>query len=157
MCRLVLPWLLIGTRSCLLVVGLLSIAEVLCPSPCLFGTILVTVFDGVGLAGFKRRANAFILAWSALSFLSPTVLSFFSFQGLVVCGWGLWTDSVLTLSRPCTADSKIIIIKLSRLIADTISCILCSLITLVDCGWEEDKQTQKTLPCCDLLEWLRRS
>ena len=26
------------------------------------------VFDGVGLAGFKSRANAFLLAWSALSF-----------------------------------------------------------------------------------------
>ena len=46
-----------------------------------------------------------------LSFLSPTVLSFSSFHGLVVWGWGLWTDSVLTLSRPCPADSKIIIIK----------------------------------------------
>ena len=41
-----------------------------------------------------------------LSFLPPTVLSFSSFYGLVVCGWGLWTDSVLTLSRPCTADSN---------------------------------------------------
>ena len=65
MCRrmlLVVLWLLIGTRSHLLVVGLLSIAEALCPSLCLFGTILVTVFDGVGLAGFKSRANAFLLA-----------------------------------------------------------------------------------------------
>ena len=33
---------------------------------------------------------------------------------LVVWGWGLWTDSVLTLSRPCTADSKIIIICTCR-------------------------------------------
>ena len=56
------------------------------------------VFDGVGLAGFKIRANAFLLAWSALSFLSPTVLSFFSFHGLVVWGWGLWTDIVFSLS-----------------------------------------------------------
>ena len=43
MCRrvlLVVLWLLIGTRSRLLVVGHLSIAEPLCPSPCLFGTIL---------------------------------------------------------------------------------------------------------------------
>ena len=65
-----------------------------------------SVFDGVGVAGFKSRANAFLLAWSALSFLSPTVFSFPSFQDLVVWGWGLWTDSVLTLSRPCTADSN---------------------------------------------------
>ena len=40
---LVVLWLLIGTRSLLLVVGLLSIAEPLCPSRCLFGTILVTL------------------------------------------------------------------------------------------------------------------
>ena len=33
-------WLLIGTCSRLLVVGLLSIPETLCPSLCLFGTIL---------------------------------------------------------------------------------------------------------------------
>ena len=46
------------------------------------------VFDGVGLAGFKSRANAFLLAQSALSFLSPTILSFSSFHGLVVWGWG---------------------------------------------------------------------
>ena len=56
------------------------------------------VFDGVGLAGFKSRANAFLLARSALSFLSPTVLSFSSFHGLVVWGWGLWTDRVSSLS-----------------------------------------------------------
>ena len=64
------------------------------------------VFDGVGLAGFKSRANAFLLALSALSFMTPTILYFSSFHGLVVWGWGLWTDSVLTLSRPCTADCK---------------------------------------------------
>ena len=64
------------------------------------------VFDGVGLAGFKSRANALLLALSALSFLSPTILTFSSFHGLVMWGWGLWTDSVPTLSRPCTADSK---------------------------------------------------
>ena len=39
-------------------------------------------------------------------FLSPTGLSFFSYYGLVVWGFGLWTDSILTLSQPCTADSK---------------------------------------------------
>ena len=56
------------------------------------------VFDGVGLAGFKSRANAFLLALSALSFLSPTVLSFSPFHGLVVWGLGLWTDRVSSLS-----------------------------------------------------------
>ena len=56
------------------------------------------VFDGVGLAGFKSRTNAFLLAWSAISFLSPTILSSSSFHGLVVWGWGLWTDRVFSLS-----------------------------------------------------------
>ena len=36
-------WLLIGTRLRLLVLGLLSFAEPLCPSRCLFRTILVTL------------------------------------------------------------------------------------------------------------------
>ena len=40
---LMVLWLLIGTRSRLLVVGFLSIAEALCPSLCLFETILVTL------------------------------------------------------------------------------------------------------------------
>ena len=31
-------------------------------------------------------------------FLSPTVLSFSSFRGLVVWGWSLWTDRVFSLS-----------------------------------------------------------
>ena len=56
-----------------------------------------SVFDGVGLAGFKSRANAFLLARSALSFWSITGLSFSSFHGLVVWGWGLWTDRVSSL------------------------------------------------------------
>ena len=79
MCRLVLPvvlWLLIGTRSWLLVVGLLLIAEPLCPSRCLFRTILVTLclmVWGQNQTG-KSRTNAFLLASSALSFLSPTIL-----------------------------------------------------------------------------------
>ena len=84
----------IGTRSCLLIVGLFSIAEPLCPSRCLFGTVLVTLC----LMVFKSRANAFLLASSALSFLFPTVLSFSSFNGLVVWGLGLRTDRVFSLS-----------------------------------------------------------
>ena len=81
---LVVLWLLIGARSRLLVVGLLSIAEPLCPSR---NDLSYSVFDGVGLAGFKSRANAFLLARSALSLVSPTILSSSSsFHGLVV--WG---------------------------------------------------------------------
>ena len=34
------------------------------------------VFDGVGPAGFKRRANALLLAWQLASFLSPAVFPF---------------------------------------------------------------------------------
>ena len=56
------------------------------------------VFDVVGPAGFKSRANAFLSALSALSFLSPSVLSFSSIHGLVVWGWGLWTDRLFSLS-----------------------------------------------------------
>ena len=55
------------------------------------------VFDDVVLAGLKSRANAFLLTWSALYFVSPTVLSSSSFHGLVVWGWGLWTDRVFSL------------------------------------------------------------
>ena len=65
MCRrvlLVVLWLLIGTRSRLLVVGVLSIAEALCPSVSLWNDLSDPVFDGVGQAGFKSRANAFLLA-----------------------------------------------------------------------------------------------
>ena len=39
--------------------------------------------------------------WHDLIFLfclSPTILSFSSFHGLVVWGWGLWTDRVSSLS-----------------------------------------------------------
>ena len=81
----------IGTRSRLLVAGLLSIAEA-------EDDLSDPVFDGVGLEGFKSRANTSLLARSALSFLSPTVLSFSSFHGLVVRGRGLWTDRVFSLS-----------------------------------------------------------
>ena len=49
----------IGTRLRLLAVELLRTIEPLGPSRCLFGTIL-GVFDRVGLAGFKSRANAFL-------------------------------------------------------------------------------------------------
>ena len=93
MCRLVLLvvlWLLIG---------LLSISEALCPSLCLFGTILVTlclmVWDWR-----VSRAEPMLSCWHDLLilFLSPAVLSFSSFHGLVVWGWGLWTDRVFSLS-----------------------------------------------------------
>ena len=65
---LVVLWLLIGTRSRFLVVGLLSIAEPLCPSRCLFGTILVTlclmVWDWR-----VSRAESMLSCWHDLLFL----------------------------------------------------------------------------------------
>ena len=79
-------------------------------SASLWNDLSDSVFHGVGLTGFKSRANTLLLAWSAFSFLSPTILYFSSFNRLVVWGWGLRTDSVLTFSRPCTADSNLIII-----------------------------------------------
>ena len=43
------------------------------------------IFDGVGLADFKRRANAFLLAYAALSLLwSSTIFPFLFFLSI---GW----------------------------------------------------------------------
>ena len=62
------------------------------------------VFDGGGLAGFKNSANAFLLAYAALSFYS-FYFYLLSVYRLVLWGWGLRTDRVyITLSQPCTAD-----------------------------------------------------
>ena len=70
MCRCVLLtvlWLLIRTRWCLLIVGLLSIAEPLFPSRCLLGTILVTlclmVWDW-----WVSRAEPMLSCWHDLLF-----------------------------------------------------------------------------------------
>ena len=65
------------------------------------------VFDGVGLAGFKSRANAFLLALLLAHYFSPILfsLSLLSFYGLVLWGWGLRTDRVLiALSQPCITN-----------------------------------------------------
>ena len=68
------------------------------PSRCLFGTILVTLCMMVW-DWRTSRAEPMLSCWHDLLFLflSRTILSFSSFNGLVVWGWGLWTDSVLTL------------------------------------------------------------
>ena len=61
------------------------------------------VFDGVGLAGFKSRANVFFIILSYYSLLFS--LSLLSVDWLVLWGWGLWTDWVyITLSQPYTVD-----------------------------------------------------
>ena len=104
---LVVVWLLIGTRG-----GLVAHRHSFAPPHCrtsqycrtfvplsvsLWNDLSDPVFDGVGLAGFKSRANAFLLARSAFSFLSRNVLSLSSLHGLVAWGWGLWTDIVFSL------------------------------------------------------------
>ena len=87
MCRrvlLVVLWLLIGTRSRLLVVGLLSVAEALYPSLCLFGTILVTlrlmVWDWR-----VSRAEPMLSCWHDLPFLFVSYCFIFSFLPWVGC------------------------------------------------------------------------
>ena len=64
------------------------------------------VSDGVELAGFKSKVNAFLLASCSLTFcLLLFSLSLLSFYGLALWGWGLRTDRVLiALSQPCIAD-----------------------------------------------------
>ena len=96
---LVVLWLLIGTRSRLLVVVLLSIADALCPSLCLFGTILVTLCLMVWDL-WVSRAGPMLSCWHNLLFLFCLLRFFFSLHGLVVWGWGLWTDRVSSLC-PC--------------------------------------------------------
>ena len=66
------------------------------------------LFDGVGMAGFKSKANAFFIG---LSCSIPTIFLFYFSLSLlpvykfVLWGWGLRTDRVyITLSQPCTAD-----------------------------------------------------
>ena len=97
-------WLLIDTRSHLLVVGLLSIAEPLCPSWCLFGTILVALFFMV----WDWRvsiAEPMLSCWHDLLF----IFCFRLFYLLLLlstgwlCGVGVFGLIECSLSRPCTA------------------------------------------------------
>ena len=76
--------LVAGTRLGLLAEKFLSTAGRLCPSRYRYGTILIgLVFGGVVLAGFKGRANAFLLDKSNLSFCLLYFL--FSFPTRVGC------------------------------------------------------------------------
>ena len=80
---LVVLWFLIGTRSGLIVVGLLSIAEALCPSRCLFGTILVTpclmVWDWR-----VSRAEPMLFCWDDLLILFCLLLFYLFLPSM---GW----------------------------------------------------------------------
>ena len=67
------------------------------------------VFDGVGLAGFKRRSNRPMpFCWPSCSLLfclQLFSLSLLFLYRLLVWGWGLRTDRVsFSLSRPCIAN-----------------------------------------------------
>ena len=87
---LVVLWLLIFTRSRLLVVGLLSIVEALCPSQCLFRTILVTpclmVWDWR-----VSRAEPMLSCWHDLLFLICLQLFYLLLPSMGwLCGVGVF-------------------------------------------------------------------
>ena len=89
---------LIGTRSRLLVVGLLSITEPLCLSRCLFGTILVTlclmVFDWR-----VSRAEPILSCYHDLLFLFCLLLFYLLLPSMGwLCGVGVFGLIVFSLS-----------------------------------------------------------
>ena len=90
--------LLIGTRSRLLVVGLLSIAEALCPSRCLFGMILVTLFLTVW-DWRVSRAEPMFSCWHDLLFLFCLLLFYLLLPSMGwLCGVGVFGLIVFSLS-----------------------------------------------------------
>ena len=79
----------------------------------LWNNLTDSVFDGVGLDGFKSRANVFFIRRScSIPTIASTIFPFLFFQSiykLLLLGWGFRTDRVyctvyITLSQPCTAD-----------------------------------------------------
>ena len=96
---LMVLWLLIGTRSPLLVVGLLSIAESLCPSRCLFGTILVTLCLMVWNWRVSR-AEPMLSCWHNLLFIFCLLLFYLLFLPSMgwLCGVGIFWLMVFSLS-----------------------------------------------------------
>ena len=72
----------------------------------LWNDLVDPVFDGVGLAGFRSRSNAFFWPSCSLLFcLQLFSLSLLFLYRSVVWGWGLRTNRVLiSLSRPCIAN-----------------------------------------------------
>ena len=81
---LVMLRLLIGTRLHLLIVGLLSITELLCLSQCLFGMILVTLCYMV-LVWRVLRAEPMLSCWPNLLFLFVSYNFLFFFLPWVGC------------------------------------------------------------------------
>ena len=69
-------------------------------SASLWSDLVDPVFDGVGLAGFKSRSNAFLLPrCSLLFYLQLFSLYLLFLYRLVVWGWGLRTNRV-SISSP---------------------------------------------------------
>ena len=64
-----MPWLHISILMRHLAAEPRSTAVLLFPSESLWNDLADPVFDGVRLAGFKSRANAFLLTYAALSLL----------------------------------------------------------------------------------------
>ena len=97
----------IGTLMRLLTEEPLSIAGHLFPGQCLCGKILVTPYSMVW-DWRVSRAGPMPFYWPSCSLTFCFLLfylSFLSFYGLVLWGWGLRTDRVLTaLSQPCIAN-----------------------------------------------------
>ena len=108
-CRLhVMLWSHIGTLMHCLAAEPCSTARLFIPfSVSLWKDRANNVFDGVGLVGFKSRANASLFG---LSCSIPTIvvysfsLSLLSVYRLVLWGWGLWSDRVYITLSACTAD-----------------------------------------------------
>ena len=87
---LVVHWLLTGTRSCLLVVGFLSITEPFCPSRCLFGMILVILCSMVW-DWRASRAEPMLSCWHDLLFLFCLLLFYLFLPSMGwLCGVGVF-------------------------------------------------------------------
>ena len=75
----------------------------------------VTCFDGVGLASFKSRANAFLFAVGIICFLFCLLLFYLFLPSMGwLCGVGVFglleCSHSLSISWPCTADSNLTMI-----------------------------------------------
>ena len=69
--------------------------------------------DTIFVNCFSSRRHLLVM-YLPLSFLSPIVLSFSSFHGLVVWGWDLWTFRVFLLSLGLAQGLHIIILIIKR-------------------------------------------
>ena len=87
---LVVLWLLIGTRSRLLLRRTSQYHRSFVPlSASLWNDLSDPVFEGVWLTGFKSRANALLLAWSAFLFCLLLFYLLFPSMGWL-CGVGVF-------------------------------------------------------------------